>query len=169
MVLVILLLVHRSYVDKNILLGKSPDIPIINATAQIWCGCNSGARQFFFCVSARLLVPLRMNFIHYLYAKGETVFSPRLGGRGLFIAPIWFLSIISTTPFMPLGIEQFSFIFLSLCWLGILIGVSYILIPKKEAETKLKSWVRKYKKTTTLWAYLYLLSPILFLFYLFIS
>lgn len=124
----------------------------------------------FVCVSARLLVPLRMNFIHYLYAKGETVFSPRLGGRGLFIAPIWFLSIISTIPFMPLGIEQFSFIFLSLCWLGILIGVSYILIPKKEAETKLKSWVRKYKKTTTLWAYLYLLSPILFLlFYLFIS
>lgn len=44
----------------------------------------------FVCVSARLLVPLRINFIHYLYAKGETVFSPRLGGRGLFIAPIWF-------------------------------------------------------------------------------
>lgn len=103
----------------------------------------------FVCVSARLLVPLRMNFIHYLYAKGETVFSPRLGGRGLFIAPICFLSIISTTPFMPLGIEQVSFVLLSLCWLGILIGVSYILIPKKEAETKLKSWVRKYKKTTT--------------------
>lgn len=103
----------------------------------------------FVCVSARLLVPLRMNFIHYLYAKGETVFSPRLGGRGLFIAPIWFLSIVSTTPFMPLGIEQVSFVLLSLCWLGILIGVSYILIPKKEAETKLKSWVRKYKKTTT--------------------
>lgn len=35
MVLAILLLVHRSYVDKNILLGKSPDIPIINVTAQI--------------------------------------------------------------------------------------------------------------------------------------
>lgn len=111
-----------------------------------------------------------MNFLHYLYAKGETVFYPRLGGRALLIAPIWFLSIISTTPFMPLGIEQFSFILLSLCWLGILIGVSYILLPKKEAETKLKSWVRKYKKTTTLYACLYLLSPILFLlFYLFIS
>lgn len=110
-----------------------------------------------------------MNCFHYLYTKGETVFYPRLGGRGLLVAPVWFLSLVSTTPFMPIGIEQFSFIIISLCWLGILSGISYIVIPKKEAKTKMKSWIRKYKRSTNLWAYLYLFSPIIFLLSYFIS
>lgn len=102
-----------------------------------------------------------MNFIHYLYIKGETIFEFRLGGRGLIVAPIWTVTTVFSFYILPVGIEKFNFFLIFFCWLGVLIGLTYLIIPKKKVQKKLKSWMRKYNKVPNYWAWLYLLSPII--------
>lgn len=111
-----------------------------------------------------------MNFIHYLYIKGETTFSSKLGGRGLIIVPIWYSSVVMSTPILPVGIGRFKFFLLEFCWLCVLIGISYLIIPKKQVHIHSESWMIRYGTMTSLWAYLYLLLPMgLVLLYLILS
>lgn len=99
-----------------------------------------------------------MNFLHYLYVKGEANF--RLGGRGLIVAPIWLFTLFFSTELFPPDLfNKFGFIALTLCFLAVITMISYIIIPKK--KVKLKAWERKYKKITSLWAYLYFFSPLI--------
>ena len=102
-----------------------------------------------------------MNFLHYLYAKGETVFDYRLNGRLLIITPVWLLSLFFGTSAVLKVCNPFLFALIAFCWWGILFGISFIILPKK--KVKLKTWVRKYKSTTNFWAYLYLFLPLILL------
>ena len=98
-----------------------------------------------------------MNILHYLYIKGETVFDYRLNGRSLIAFPIFMFSVFFGMPLLPKGLSEFVFILIFLCWYFILYCLTYVVLPKK--KVKLKTWLRKYKNTTSLWAYLYGLSP----------
>lgn len=102
-----------------------------------------------------------MNFLHYLYAKGETIFELRLGGRGLIVAPVWMITLFFGHPLFPQGLGKLCFMIIYLCWLAILVLITHLILPKK--NVKLKAWVRKYRKRTNFWAYLYLFSPIIIL------
>lgn len=102
----------------------------------------------------------KMKFLHYLYVKGEANF--RLGGRGLIVAPIWLFTLFFSTELFPPNLfNEFEFLAITLCFLAVITKISYIIIPKK--EVKLKAWERKYKKITSLWAYLYFFSPLIVL------
>lgn len=117
----------------------------------------------FICFAIRNLLILCMNFLHYLYIKGETTLNDRLSGRSLIVFPIFTFSIIFVIPLMPSGIGEFYFYLLFIGWLGILYGMTYLILPPKIVKKRLRSWLKKYKKTTSLWAFLYLLSPTIFL------
>lgn len=98
-----------------------------------------------------------MNILHYLYTKGETVLNYRLNGRSLIVFPIYLITLFFVALLLPKGISQFVFILFCLIWFCILYALTYIVIPKK--KVRLKTWLRKYNKTTSLWAYIYLFSP----------
>lgn len=71
-------------------------------------------------------------------------------------------------PLLPKGLSEFVFILIFLCWYIILYCLTYVVLPKK--KVKLKTWQRKYKNITSLWAYLYGISPlIIYGIYLFIK
>lgn len=102
-----------------------------------------------------------MNILHYLYTKGETVLNYRMNGRSLIAYPICMFSVFWGMPLLPKGLSEFVFILIFLCWYFILYCLTYVVLPKK--KVKLKTWLRKYKNTTSLWAYLYGFSPLIIL------
>lgn len=105
-----------------------------------------------------------MKFFYYLYAKGESVFTRQIGGRGLIITPVWFLTTFFSMPLLPGGMEEYPFMVMALCWLGILIGITYLIIPRRKAKTESAAWISKYSGASSLWAWLYIISgPILML------
>lgn len=77
-------------------------------------------------------------------------------------------SVFFGMPLLPKGLSEFVFILIFLCWYIILYCLTYVVLPKK--KVKLKTWQRKYKNITSLWAYLYGISPlIIYGIYLFIK
>lgn len=104
-----------------------------------------------------------MKFFYYLYAKGESVFTRQIGGRGLIIAPVWFLTTFFSMPLIPGEMEEGP-IMVILCWLGILIGITYLIIPRRKAKAQSAAWISKYSGASSLWVWLYIISgPILML------
>lgn len=104
-----------------------------------------------------------MNILHYLYVKGESAFP--LGGRGLIIWPVWLLMIFYILRLMiKNGISGDIFALSVLCLYGILLGITYIILPRKKAKNCLDSWKNKYGGAKGLWAKLYVISPIIIFF-----
>ena len=112
------------------------------------------------CLTLHLLVTLHMNILHYLYTKGETTFNYKLNGRSFIVWPIWTFTVFFGIPLHPKGLNEFVFILIFLACGFLLYLLTYIIIPKK--KVRLKTWLRKYKNTTNLWAYLYFFSPLIF-------
>lgn len=112
-----------------------------------------------------------MNFIHYLFIKGETTFGShpgkgffqggRLSGRSIICYPLWLFAMYLSMPWIPSGLSDFSIWVIIISYFLLLYGLTYLLIPRKTVKKNLKRWMRRYKRTTSLWAYLYLFSPII--------
>ena len=100
-----------------------------------------------------------MNILHYLYTKGETTFNYKLNGRSFIVWPMWELTAFFSIPLFPKGLNEFVFILIYLVYGFLLYLLTYILLPKK--KVRLKTWLRKYNNTTSLWAYVYFFSPII--------
>lgn len=112
------------------------------------------------CFTSGNFVISHMNFLHYLYTKGETTLNYRLNGRLLIVTPIWLFFLFFSGGLLNVD-NSFLFILVALCWWGTLYGISYIILPPK--KVKLKTWIRKYKSMTSFWAYLYFFSPLIIL------
>lgn len=77
-----------------------------------------------------------MNFLHYLYAKGETTLNYRLNGRSLISFPIVLYTLFFGFPLLPHGLNEFVVILIFLCWYFILYALTYIVIPPKKGQIK---------------------------------
>lgn len=104
-----------------------------------------------------------MNPLAYLYIKfrpgampGSTFLGPPRVGIAL---PIWLCALLGFGDlFIIDNASEFLFyINLALIYLVIYL-VIFTLIPPKKVKKHYKSWLKKYERTTSLWAYLYIFS-----------
>lgn len=106
-----------------------------------------------------------MNFLHYLYIKGLINGRKARDARFLIVLPVYLLSCgfmrVSGFPSSIADMGVFYIYLFLICWIGILYGITFIILPPKTVKKSLRTWLKKYQGVTNGWAYLYIASPVI--------
>lgn len=94
-----------------------------------------------------------MNPFAYLYTKYKDTRQWGACPRGAIIMPLWIIILIGFGDFIYVN-ETIFLISIGLIWL-ILYLLIYSILPKSHVISQYKSWQKRYRGTSNVWAILY--------------